>query len=319
MSSINFNDIFSPMSAEDVLLTKEKVNKVDFYKPTPPANGVYSAAIRFIRNPQDKSKSVIEKWRAYMENPVNGQKRYVDCPSSIGEESIIQKTWAKLYYSKNQADKNLASAFSRRQQFYSIIQIIDDPQHPELNGKLMPFQYGIKIYNKIQKALKPEGKYEQKKEVFDLFDGYIFNLKVKIVSDYNNYDDSEFGNIAVPIHVDGKSMEKNEQDFEKIVNFLKTNAPDMSVFEFKPWTQDTTDFVNEVIRNTVSGETGRALASLQNTQSSKVNNNVASSVNSFDSELDSIIGSSTSKVEVSTSSSSDSSITEDELMELIGQ
>jgi hypothetical protein len=114
-------------------------------------------------------------------------------------------------------------------------------------------------------------------------------------------------------------MEKNEQDFEKIVNFLKTNAPDMSVFEFKPWTQDTTDFVNEVIRNTVSGETGRALASLQNTQSSKVNNNVASSVNSFDSELDSIIGSSTSKVEVSTSSSSDSSITEDELMDLIGQ
>lgn len=320
MSSISFNDIFSPMTADDVLVTKEKTNKVDFYKPVPPPNGVYSAAIRFIRNPQDKSKSVIEKWRAYMENPVNGQKRYVDCPSSIGEESIIQKTWAKLYYSKNQADKNLASAFSRRQQFYSIIQIIDDPQHPELNGKLMPFQYGIKIYNKIQKALKPEGKYEQKKEVFDLFDGYIFNLKVKIVSDYNNYDDSEFGNIAVPIHVDGKPMEKNEQDFEKIVNFLKTNAPDMTPFEFKPWNQETTDFVNEVIRNTVSGETGRVLANLQGQSKSNNKPSVASSVNSFDSELDSIIGNSTSSTQSSNHSAaaSDSSITEDELMDLIG-
>jgi hypothetical protein len=319
MSNISFNDIFSPMSADDVLITKEKSTKVDFYKPTPPPNGVYSAAIRFIRNPQDKSKSVIEKWRAYMENPANGQKRYVDCPSSIGQESIIQKTWAKLFYSKNQADKNLASAFSRRQQFYSIIQIIDDPQHPEMNGKLMPFQYGIKIYNKIQKALKPEGKYEQKKEVFDLFDGYIFNLKVKIVSDYNNYDDSEFGNIAVPIHVDGKAMEKTEQDFEKIVQFLKTDAPDMSIFEFKPWGQDTTDFVNDVIRNTIPGETGRALSQVQS-RTNTSNTTVRSSVNNFDSELVNIINvksnPSVSTV-ASTSATSDASISEDELMSLL--
>lgn len=70
-------------------------------------------------------------------------------------------------------------------QIHSYIQIIDDPQNPQLNGQYMIFKFGLKIYGKIKDR--------------NLTDCYLntFGLKISIVNVFSgqkfpNYESSHF-------------------------------------------------------------------------------------------------------------------------------
>jgi hypothetical protein len=47
-------------------------------------------------------------------------------------------------------------------------------------------------------------------------------------------------------------MEKNQASLDKIKTYLET-SPDLGAYDYQEWDQQTEDFVNEAIRNTVPG------------------------------------------------------------------
>ena len=82
-----------------------------------------------------------------------------------------------------------------------------------------------------------------------------------MVAGYNNYDNCWFLDQKMAVSIDGKAMEKNQEDLNKIKAFLET-SPDLSVYDYQEWDSSTENFVNEVIANSVPG--GRMIANAEN-------------------------------------------------------
>ena len=81
-----------------------------------------------------------------------------------------------------------------------------DPKHPENEGKVFLYRYGKKIFDKILAAMQPEFQDETPVNVFDLWEGANFKLKIKTVAGYWNYDSSEFDRSAA-LSVDDEELQ----------------------------------------------------------------------------------------------------------------
>lgn len=253
----NLNDIFN-LSVDD--FKSEEKRETTLYKPDANSgrDGVYKSVVRFLPWHENPKKSVMQKWSCWLTNPLTEESKMVDCPSSVGRKSILQDMFWKLKKSESVAEQKLSENFSRRQVFASLIQVVKDDNRPELVGKIMIWKYGIKIHNKIQQEMKPE--FGKPHIPFDLFEGKPFLVHITKVAGFNNYDNCRFLDEKLPITIDGNKMEKNQEDLEKIMTFLKT-SPDLNTFDFREWDDDINNFVNDVIRNTVPG--GRMIAEVE--------------------------------------------------------
>ena len=249
MSSL---DIFNLDSEAFVTKTKSGESRdLEFYKPYPEdgKDGVYKSLIRFIPNPADPKKSKIHKYYVYLKDPQSGDGFSVDCPSTVGKKSILKDIFWKLKNSHSAADQEAAKSFSRKEDYYSLVQIVQDKNRPEMEGKIMIFKFGKKINDMIESQLKPE--YGDPCNPYDLFDGRLFGVHVRKVGEWNNYDLCQFVGERMPIMIDGNKMEKNQEDMGKILEYLKTGPQNLASFDYKDWDDNLTEKVMSVIRNTV--------------------------------------------------------------------
>lgn len=236
------------------LLDKKKGSgetSTDFYKPYPKEgkDGVYKALIRFVPNPFNPEKSKIKKYYNYLKDPSTGKGFSVDCPSTVFKKSIIQDLFWKLYNSNSAADKELSKSFSRKEDYYSLIQVIEDKNKPELEGKILIYKFPKKINDLLEAQIKPE--YGASCNPFNVFEGREFALAVRTVGDWNNYDLCSFVGERVPMRIDGVPVTKTREDMNKINEYLKTGPSNLESFGYKEWDSETTERVMEIIRNTV--------------------------------------------------------------------
>jgi hypothetical protein len=213
-------------------------------------NGVYRSVIRFVVWWQDPQHSIFEKWVSWLVDPVTSRGRFIDCPSSVGKPSILQDMFFKLRKSESVQEQKKSEIFSRRHSFAAIIQVIKDDQNKELEGKLMVWKFGKKIFEKIEAEKKPV--IGEPHEPFDLLDGKAFAVIVAKVASFNNYDQSRFLDKKIPLLLQdeksGKLLPINERTpRETVFNFLKENSPDLNKYTFKEWDQETYEYVNQVI------------------------------------------------------------------------
>ena len=103
----------------------------------------------------------------------------------------------RLWNSGSDEDKETARKQKRKNQYYSNIYVVKDPKHPENEGKVFLYKYGKKIHDKILAAMQPEFQDETPVNVFDLWEGANFKLKIKKVAGYWNYDSSEFDSVLL--------------------------------------------------------------------------------------------------------------------------
>ena len=253
----NLNDIFN-LSLDDFKEPERKASNI--FKPEAKSgkDGVYKAVVRFLPWHKDVKKSIMKKWSCWLTNPANNESKMVDCPSTVGKKSVLQDLFWKFKKSDSVAEQKLADNFSRRQKFAALVQIIKDDNNPENVGKIMVWPFGTKIYNKLQAEMKPE--FGKPHIPFDLFEGKPFLVHVSMVAGFNNYDNCRFLDERMPVSIDGKKMEKTQEDLVKIKAFLET-SPDLNVYDFQEWDQTTEEFVNAVISNTVPG--GRSIAAAE--------------------------------------------------------
>jgi len=245
-------DIFN-LDAESLVtpIKKEGSKDLEFYKPYPEdgKDGVYKALVRFLPNVADAQKSKIHKYYVYLQDPSTGSGFSVDCPSTVGKKSVLKDIFWKLQNSNSAADKELSKKFSRKEDYYSLIQIVQDKNRPELEGKIMIFKFGKKLNDMIEAQLKPE--YGDPVNPYDLFNGKLFSIQARKVGEWNNYDMCSFVGERCPIEVNGRKMEKTQEDMATIVEYLKTGPQNLSSFEYKDWDSEISDKVASVIRNTV--------------------------------------------------------------------
>ena len=255
-------DIFS-LDNEDFLKPEVQTNTGDsnIYKPYPELgkDGVYKALIRFLPNIANPKKSKIHKYYVWLKDPVDSSNLVADCPSTVGKKSILKDIFWKLKNSPSAKDQELAKSFSRKEDYYSLIQVVKDPNKPELEGKVMVFKFGKKVADLIEQQIKPE--YGSPCNPYDLFDGKNFGVHVRKVGDWNNYDLCQFVGEKGPISINGQPVEKSEADQKRIVEYLKTGPQDLvEKYDYKEWTDEERDKIMSIIRNTVPD--GRMLSDI---------------------------------------------------------
>jgi len=224
---------------------------LEFYKPYPEdgKDGVYKSLIRFVPNSASPSKSKIHKYYVYLNDPVSGNSFSVDCPSTVGKKSILKDLFWKLKNSHSAADQELAKKFSRKEDYYSLVQIVQDKNKPELEGKIMIFKFGKKINDLIEAQLQPE--YGDPCNPYDLFEGREFAVHVRKVGEWNNYDLCSFVGEKTAIKVSGSAMKKNQDDMKTILEYLNEGPKNLTSFDYKDWDDEVTEKVMSVIKNTV--------------------------------------------------------------------
>lgn len=251
------------------------------YKPYPELgkDGVYKSLIRFLPNITNPKKSKIHQYYVWLKDPVDGANYKALCPSTVGKKSILKDIYWKLKNSPSAKDQEISKNFSRKEDFYSLVQIVKDPNKPELEGKIMILKFGRKVNDMIEQQIKPE--FGNPSNPYDLFEGKNFGLHVRKVGDWNNYDLCQFVGDKGPILIEGVAVEKNEESRDRITKYLKTGPLDLEKYDYKDWTDDENDKIMKIIRNTVPD--GRLISEIigGNSDSKKSSSPTTSNVESF--------------------------------------
>lgn len=241
----NANELFDMSGSIEDLTTEPVKRKIDenlyFVNLADARDGVYRSKVRFLPNFRNLKKSRISKYIYWLTDASGENGICVDDPANIGEKSPISEVYWKLKNSVNPVEKNLSESLRRYRKYYSLVQIVEDEQHPELEGKIMVFKYGIKINDKIEAEFKD---LDEGGNPFDLMTGKVFRIECKKVGGYQNYDSSRFASAGVPIEINGKRMTDSEADKKKIIAYLE-GSPELENYEYKPWDDSTIDAVNE--------------------------------------------------------------------------
>jgi hypothetical protein len=210
------------------------------------SSGLGLSIIRFLPSPPGEESPFIKIYNHGFQ--VNGKWLIENCPTSLGHNCEICSRNSVLWNSGVDANKKIASARKRKLNFYSNVLIVKNPANPELEGKIMLYRYGKKIFDKIMSAMKPEFEGDIPVDPFCMWNGADFKIKVKTVKEssgqsYPNYDDSVFMNPRA-ISEDDEELEaiwkqchslqdlispdkfKSEEELTKRLNFvLGTTAP----------------------------------------------------------------------------------------------
>lgn len=257
MNQVEEFDIFN-LSIDDVKLVETKKDKVQLYNvdPKKSSDNVRRAIIRFMPNLFGgvKGKSIVRKYSYWLPDPEGGNNGfYADCPSSVEEKSIIADTYWRLKNSKSALDQKRAESLKRSEYFYSYVLIVKDSVFPELEGTIQVFRYPKSIKKMIDAQLTPDAKDSEFEavepvQIFDPLHGKDFMLKVVIKGDYWNYDECKFANSISPASIKGVKI-ANDAESRKLVMSLYENVPNLSDFEFKPWSSDLHDRVVAYLAN----------------------------------------------------------------------
>lgn len=228
-------DIFST-SVDDIDLYKRDKKESVFYSPKAKdgADGTYKALIRFMPNLKNPKQPIVRKFTYWLESP-DGKGQNFDSPSTIGEKCPIQQTFYRLKNSESAADRRMAEKLKRRETFYSLIKVVKDPQKPENEGRYFILKYGTKLKQKIDDEMSPS--FDEPTQIFNPMNGKNFEFIITKQGEYNNYDTSKFQSKKTPVVVNGAPMDDSQECRDAVLEELK-NAPDLSNFEYKSWSDE---------------------------------------------------------------------------------
>ena len=199
-----------------------------------------TAELNKLSNPQEQKKGDDRFWQASVDKAGNGYAVIRFLPAPAGEDipfvrlfdhgfkgpsgkwyiensltSINQKDPVSEYNSylwnlsndDNSDSRKQARAQKRRLHYISNIYVVKDPSNPENEGKVFLYKYGKKIFDKLNDLMNPQFPDEAPVNPFDFWQGANFNLKIRNVEGYRNYDKSEFSNSS-PLLNDDEELEK---------------------------------------------------------------------------------------------------------------
>jgi len=220
----DFDDLFSGNldGKMDFLNEKKVVNadgiyRIDLSKVKDKKKG-YRSVVRFIPNLTQEGKvgqAAIEKITHYVD--IKNAKElsgWFDSPKNFNEKCPLTDLYYTMTNSKNAILQEKAKCLKYSKKYYSYVLVIEDEQQPELVGKIMIFQYGKTIKDKI--LAEKNGEISGVScNVFDLAAGKDFVVLVKEITTgddtYPDYKNSMFKpeTSSLPIYSEEKGAFKN--------------------------------------------------------------------------------------------------------------
>ena len=173
-------------------------NDPRFWNPEQDSAGNAVAIIRFLPEPMvdgDDGKPFQRMIKYGLQGP--GGWFIENSPATHGLPCPVEEQFNALW-DKNSKDKQdyAKKVAGRIMRYYSNILVIEDPKHPENNGKVFLFDYGKQILDKITGMMNPKFPGEVPVNVFSFDTGAHFAISVKKKKtgnkSYNDYEDSKF-------------------------------------------------------------------------------------------------------------------------------
>lgn len=180
-----------------------------FWKLEADKAGNGTAVIRFLpRHPSDELPWV-KIWSHGFKGPTG--KWYIENSlTTLGKDDPVSELNTKLWNSGIEADKEVARKQKRKLSYIANILVVSDPKHPENEGKVFLFKFGKKIFDKLMDKANPTFEDEDPINVFDLWEGANFKLRMRQVEGYPNYDQSTFSDVC--------PVAESDEEILKIVN-----------------------------------------------------------------------------------------------------
>ena len=166
-------------------------NEGKFWKPTRDKAGNGFAIIRFLPEPAGEEMPFVRIWDHGFQGP-SGQWYIENSLTTLNQDDPVSEYNSKLWNSGIDSDKEQARKQKRRLKYISNILVIKDGANPENEGKVFMYQYGKKIFDKLNDLMNPTFEDESPVNPFDFWEGANFRLKIRKFEGYPNYDKSEF-------------------------------------------------------------------------------------------------------------------------------
>ena len=227
MSAVNFNELFGSFSAADALAATETKKTSGFsngelYKPSIKDDKCkdmnYRSLVRFIPfYHEGKWRTTLSRWECWLKD-VNGENGiFVVSPKTAGKNCPMRNLSYKLYTSDNAIDKANSKKINVYQQYYALVEVVKDVQHPEYDGKVFIYQFGQKINDKLEAC--------------------------------------RFIDKTAPIHFgDGQTLTQDDPETQKaFLDWLDKDAPKIKNYLWKEWDAETTEKVNSILATYKSG------------------------------------------------------------------
>ena len=265
---------------EQKATNNDGIYRVDLSKVKDKKKG-WRSVVRFLPNLTKEGKvgqSAIEKITHYVDikNPkeLSG---WFDSPKNFNEKCPLTDLYYTMQNSKNAILIEKSKQLKYSKKYYSYVLVLEDEQQPELKGKIMIFQYGKTIKDKIQAERNGEIS-GVPCNVFDLAAGKDFVLVVKEIQTgdetYPDYKMSMFKpeTTSLPIYFKDKDAFKNaplngdgkiEANVQaKIKDFLLERDHDLEEFAPKKLSEEQQSKINEI----TNFLTGKASSSFNNSK-----------------------------------------------------
>lgn len=200
------NSVASLTERLDKLNAKESYKDERMWKPGIDKAGNGYAVIRFLPEIDGDEAPFVAIYSHTFKG--KGGWFYENCPTTIGEKCPVCQANTDLWNSGVEDDKNIARQRKRKLSYISNILVLEDPANPENKGKNFLYQYGTKIFQKIQSLAHPEYQDEVAVDPFNFWTGADFKIKIRNVGGFVNYDRSEFAAPAPLFAGEDKKLEE---------------------------------------------------------------------------------------------------------------
>jgi len=293
MAMNEFDDLFSGNleSKMDFLSEKKQINadgiyRIDLSKVKDKKKG-YRSVVRLLPNLSQEGKvgqSAIEKVTHYVD--IKNAKElsgWFDSAKNFNEKCPLTDLYYTMTNSKNAILQEKAKHLKYSKKYYSYVLVIEDDQQPELVGKVMIFQYGKTIKDKI--LAEKNGEISGVPcNVFDLTTGKDFVLLVKEIQTgddtYPDYKNSMFKpeTSSLPVYSEEKKMFKNVPVVDgkidskaqaKVREVLLNREHELEEFSPKRLTEEQHAKINEI----TAYLTGKSSGSFNSSKESKPSSN----------------------------------------------
>ncbi len=179
----------------------------NFWRPETDKVGNGYAVIRFLPAPAVDGDDGLPWVKMYNHGFQGPGGWYIENSlTTLNQADPVGEYNTQLWNSGLEANKEIARKQKRRLNYISNVLVLEDPKHPENEGKVFLFRFGKKIFDKLTEAMNPQFADEKPVNPFDMWAGANFKLKIRKVEGYANYDKSEFES-ASAIYDDDDKLE----------------------------------------------------------------------------------------------------------------
>ena len=197
---------------------KESEDDKYWYPEVDKAGNGY-AVIRFLPAPEGEDMPFVRVYDHGFQGPGGW---YIEKSlSTIGKTDPVSEYNSKLWNDDgSNAAKEQVRKQKRRLSYHANILVVKDPSNPQNEGKVFLYRFGKKIFDKLNDLMNPQFPDEAPINPFDFWAGANFNLKIRNVDGYRNYDKSDFS-APSPLDDDDSKLEaiwKQQHSLKELVD-----------------------------------------------------------------------------------------------------